>query len=444
MNYNVIFCYTVNDKVKYIRDDDDLNTIREMDRLDLNKPELAIHYFTMMGDDYTLDRDGLIHYKNDFNREHKEILNEWIITKSGKKHKLDYKKYYNHNNAVSQYFLSKTDKTLINSFMPINEQEFYILEQCYNAGLITINDKYKNELTECYGVDFSRYYTHLFLDIKIPFGEGKIKTINELSNNLEFGIYRVKITYSNEDFTNVFNFSKTSHYTSSTLKALFEIQDDYGLKFELLQPDEDFNYNCLIYDNDCLINGKKIFNDWYKSLENIRKKYPKNKLIKFLMSSLWGILCGFKKVYIPREKEKEYDMTHKTSVEPSEYKIIDIADNGDYITVDTKDPYKYNLARIKPFLTGFGRLKILKLLHNNDLVKNVVRIHTDGITLNKNVDFSKLGLPYNYYPSQEDKTTGLMLFKNAVYGFHLCSKCNQLFSYEDFKIHKNNNKCEKI
>ena len=104
----------------------------------------------------------------------------------------------------------------------------------------------------------------------------------------------------------------------------------------------------------------------------------------------------------------------------------------------------YNLARIKPFLTGFGRLKILKLLHNNDLVKNVVRIHTDGITLNKNVDFSKLGLPYNYYPSQEDKTTGLMLFKNAVYGFHLCSKCNQLFSYEDFKIHKNNNKCEKI
>ena len=215
MSYNVIFCFSQNGKVKYIGDKDELNTLQEMNRLELNKPELGLHYFTMMGDDYTLDRDGLIQYKNDFNREHKEILNEWIKTKSGKKYKLDYKKYYNHNNAVSQYFLSKIDKSLIDSFERTTEQEFYILEQCYNAGLITINEKYKNVLTECNGVDFSRYYTHLLLDIKVPFGKGIIKTIYELPKTLEFGIYRVKITYTNKDFINVFNFSKTSHYTFS-------------------------------------------------------------------------------------------------------------------------------------------------------------------------------------------------------------------------------------
>lgn len=444
MSYNVIFCFSQNEKVKYIEDKDELNTLQEMNRLDLNKPELGLHYFTMMGDDYTLDRDGLIQYKNDFNREHKEILNEWITTKSGKKHKLDYKKYYNHNNAVSQYFLSKVDKSLINSFMSVSEKEFYILEQCYNAGLITINDKYKNVLTDCYGVDFTKYYTHLLLDIKVPFGRGKIKTIGELSNNLEFGIYRVKITYTNDDFKNVFNFSKTSHYTSSTLKTLFEIQNEYGLKFELLEPDDVFDYNCMTYDNTDLINGKKIFNDWYMSLKNIMKKYPKNKLIKFLMSSLWGNICGFKKVYIPRNKEKEYDMTHMTDNEPSEYKIIDVADNGDNITVKTTDPYKYNLARIKPFLTGFGRLKIFKVLHSNNLVKDVVRIHTDGIVLNKMVDFSKLGLPYNYYPTQEDKTTGQMMFANAVYGYHHCPKCKGFFCYKDFKEHKKIIECVEI
>ena len=67
---------------------------------------------------------------------------------------------------------------------------------------------YKNIPTDCYGYDFSRYYTNLLLSLQIPMCPGIKRKINNLDfNNLDFGIYRVKIEYTNKDFTNIFNFS---------------------------------------------------------------------------------------------------------------------------------------------------------------------------------------------------------------------------------------------
>ena len=55
---------------------------------------------------------------------------------------------------------------------------------------------------------------------------GKKTKINNLDfDNLDFGIYRVKIEYTNKDFTNIFNFSSENHYTSSTLYYLNKIKD---------------------------------------------------------------------------------------------------------------------------------------------------------------------------------------------------------------------------
>lgn len=76
----------------------------------------------------------------------------------------------------------------------------------------------------------------------------------------------------------------------------------------------------------------------------------------------------------------------------------------------------------------------MKFIHNTQTEKHIVRIHTDGIVFDKLFEFDKMGL--DYYPKPEDKTTGLIKYKNAVYGFHICSKCNGEFSYKNFICHQ--------
>ena len=45
-----------------------------------------------------------------------------------------------------------------------------------------------------------------------------------------------------------------------------------------------------------------------------------------------------------------------------------------------------------------------------NILDKVVRIHTDGIVLNKEHDFTHI----KYHPTPEDKTTGKMIFKNVI------------------------------
>ena len=429
-NYKVIFYYKEGEQVYYIEDKDENNTLRKMSILDINNPDLKLHSFKMLGKDYTKCHKDLIKYKKEFNKETNEIFTEKIKTPSGKTYNLDYTKYFNHSDAVLYYFMSKVNKDILSRIEKPTEDEFYIMERCYNAGLITLNLKYKNKKTQCFGYDYSRYYTHLLLDMNFSTKRGKIETLNKLDyDNVKFGIYRIKITYKKEEFTNIFTFSKFHHYASSTIKYLIQIKDKYGLEFELLPADEKYDYNALTYDNEYLINGKEIFGDWYKSLENIRKKYPKNSILKHMMSSLWGMICSFKRIYVSEDNIEDYDISHLKRVLKTEYKILDI--DKDYIIVKSDDAYNHSLARLKPFMSSLGRLKIMRLLIDSKLEENIVRIHTDGIVLNKEVNFKELKKnKYNYYPSPEDKTTGIMVYENAVFGFHVCQNCHEKNPYK--------------
>jgi len=428
MDYKVIYFYSQNDEVFYIEDEDKNNTLHETTMKELKNPENKFHHFHAFENYYKTHSD-LIKFKEEFNTLTNEMKSVKLKTLNGKIYALYYKKFYNHNNAVLNVFLSRNKSNLMEQFEPITQEEFYIFERCLNSGLITLNLDYKNKETKCFGYDYSRYYTHLLTIMRIPTKAGVKHILDDVKwGKLEFGIYRVKITYTNEKFTNIFNFSKLHHYTSSTLNHLYKIKNDYGLSFELLKDDK-YNYNALIYNEKDLIKGSKIFNEWYKSLEIIKEKYPKNRLVKHLMSSLWGTLCSFKKVYT--HNLEEYDVTYITSTEETEYKIIDHLEDDAYMMVNTSDAYKYPLARIKPFLTALGRLNIMKVIESEKLEDSITRIHTDGIVLNKEHDFTHL----KYYPKPEAKTTGNIKFKNALYGFHICPTCKEEFKYSDFICH---------
>jgi len=431
MEYKVIYYYVEYKEIYYIEDSDDSNELKTLSFLKINKPENKFHSFRMF-EDYTRCQQDLIRFKTNFTNWVEEIKTVPLKTKSKKYYRLDYKSFFNHNGAVFHFFKSKNKNEDLDQFEPVSQDEFLIFERCYNAGLICLNLEYKKQPTQCYGYDFSRYYTHLLKSMRIPKSQGIKKDLDSVEfGKLDFGIYRVKIEYTNKALTNIFNFNSDNHYTSSVLNYLESIKDIYGIKLTLLKTDSDYNYNALVYDEKDLIKGEKLFKDWFKALESIREQFPENRLVKHLMSSLWGTLTSFNKVYT--EDLSEYDATYLDDLEESEHKIIKHKDNH-YVLVKASNAFNHSLARIKPFLTAFGRLKLMKLIIEQNLDKDIVRLHTDGLVFNKPVDFESMGL--SYYPKPENKTTGLIKYHNAVYGFHICPNCGCEFRYKDFKNHK--------
>ena len=433
MEYNVIYYYYEGMVVNYISDNDDTNELKQMCCKELNKPGNKIHAFKIF-EDYEPTHEDLIRFKINFTNYVNELKAKPIKNLATKKFfKLDYKKYHSHNDAVLYFFLSTLPKDYLNEFEKVSKDEFYIYERCLNSGLITLNLEYRNKPTQCYGQDFSRFYPNLLLSLKIPTQKGTKQMLTNVSyGKLQYGIYRIKINYTNPEFTNIFNFSSQNHYHSSTINYLYNVKDKYGLTFELLQDDE-YDYNAYIYEFDNLIPGKNIFKNWFKMLENLREQYPKNKLIKVLMSTLWGNLTSFKKTYVNLDDTELYDMTYLDDEEDSEYKIVKHKDDKYHIVL-SEDAYNYGLARIKPFLTSFARLYIMKFIHITETEKHVTRVHTDGIVFNKAFEFDKMNL--DYFPKPEDKTTGLINYHNAVYGFHICPHCKNEFSFKNLKTHE--------
>ena len=296
MDYNVIYYYTNNELACYIEHGDDLNEYKTIDIKELNKPEHKFHSFGLL-DGYEKNHESLIRFKQNMITWMNEIKSVTVLTKFKKHYNLKYYKYFSHNDAAFLEF-KRHNKEMFDEMEFMNKEEYYIHERCRNSGLMTLNNDFKNKPTQCYGYDFTRFYVHQLLNMKIPKKQGKKESLKIVEyGKLKFGIYRIHIS-GNKQFLNIFNTCKEHHYTGSTINQLYKYKDKYDLTFELLEPDEQYNYNALIYEYSDLIRGSDVFKVWFDELEQIRSKFPKNKLVKMLMTTLWGQLTSFKKVYI--------------------------------------------------------------------------------------------------------------------------------------------------
>jgi len=373
---------------------------------------------------YENKESDLKRFKQDFIDECDELKKVPIKTKSNKYFSIKYKKYYNHSDAVYYNWKSYIKSDVLKQFKKVRKEEFYIIERCYNAGLITLNLDYKNKPVMCYSRDYSSYYSNLLINMKIPFREGKKYNLESVNyGKLKYGIYRIEIKYTNNQFTNIFNFSEDNHYTSTTLNSIYKYKDYFGLSFNLLEVNDEYDYNALIWEYDDLMDGEKLFGDWLNDMLSVKKKIPKNKLVKHLISSLWGTLTGFKNLYF--DDFEDLDLTRMNSSVDSDYKLRKITDSGKYKCVESDNAYKYKLARMKPFITSLGRKKMFELVMNNNLIDKVIAIHTDRLTLTEDYDFSKV---CKYYPVPEAKSSGNIVFENAIYYKHICEKCNGQYS----------------
>jgi hypothetical protein len=404
------YFYQVGQIVYFIDDaSDDLYEQCITEKLEEAKAEF--NYFESFKG-YETTHESLIQFKNDFNKWDQEI-------KSIPNCSVNYTKYYNHESAVKMTFMSKAS-TQIKALNcdQITYKELAYFERCNNGGLITMDEQYKNVVTECYGYDYSSFYPSMLAmkGFQIPTKEGKLKRFINLDyDHLQYGIYKVKVMCNDPRFKKLFAFSPNHYYTHYALEFAYQHKDEFNITFELII---DCEHNALVYFTTTLVESTKIFKPWYNYLMTLKQKFPKNKLIKHLLSSLWGMLIKFNRQFF-EEDLFDLDISELDDEDETEYKLInekrykdDNYENGVrllYEVVESSNPYSNPLARLKPFFVSFCRVHIGDLIISEELIDNVIRIHTDGITLNTEHDFTHLF----YYPIPEDKTTGSIYWENV-------------------------------
>jgi hypothetical protein len=357
----------------------------------LNLPPYEKYHSFELFKGYEATDDGLVKFKSDFDIWCHELLHNDILD-------IEYTKYFNHRSAVELTF-QRLCKGRYEHFDEIDKIESNWIEATHNGGLTYCNPG----TYQTYGYDFSSFYPRNMADYNFifPTKKGKEQFITELPDDFKLGFYRVKITSDHKHATKLFSFSKNNVYTNITLKHAQELCDDYNFKMELIVDDKP---NAYIYDKG--IKGHSVFGTWLNKLLLIKKQFPKNKLVKHLLSSVWGTLTRYNKI-TKKYEDIEAEKLKICLTDKADYKILDYIWTNDqefYTLQCMGKPYKMNF-RLKSFLTAFGRVKTARIAEED--LDSCVRIHTDGIVFNKEMKF------YFDHLLPEDKTTGLINWINV-------------------------------
>ena len=297
---------------------------------------------------------------------------------------------------------------------PVHWCEYKWYKLCANGGLTYLRavGKYYN----CYGQDFSMSYPTDMSEISfmIPSKEGQEKTLSKLpdqSRYISYGIYRVRIESDDENFKQVFKFSKYHGYTHFSLRFAFEMAKTMKIKIELIQDGEP---NAYIYDKSCLIHGNELFGNWYHRILDMKTDLPANGIVKLLSSSAWGHINELSVIH--KTGEQLLAMTAEgikigniDNYEDCQYVIVHEKFCRDTILfqlVDLNKPVYKIPIRLLPFITSFSRAKMGNLIKKYNLFDKVIRIQTDSITFSENPNLSVKGFEF------DKKISGDLEFKS--------------------------------
>jgi hypothetical protein len=374
------------------------------------------HRFTL-SKRYPETEEGIRQYLADFTVWCKEM-------RARKMFHIDYKGFSCDNTAVLLTFMNNCNKNILNMFDDIDLKEMMWINACHNGGLTFV----ENGTYDCYGYDFKMFYPTILgsrehnMTFKYPTKKGKQYKVKKLNFNkpLRFGYYKVMITSDHPDRLKLFAFSSKNIYTNYAIEFAYNHLADYNFKIELIVDD---TFNAYLYDDDCIIESHKVFNEWFYKLKCMRADLPKNPLVKYLLSSLSGQLTSYnieliKINELPDEvDERLCSFCDNMDIKKYDKAIYDVfyddnnPDNNTYKIIDLHKPMKYGVGRFKAFLMAFAR-NLTASIAMTDL-QNVVRIHTDGIVFKKEQDFSKsdVGFKLNGFLIPEEKTTGNIHFE---------------------------------
>lgn len=387
----------------------------------MTKEFKSIHYIDLfkikkryaMLTGYEANDKDMIRFAKDFRDWVEEIKDNDIFT-------FDYLKYSSHESVCVDMF-KKLCHGNYEDMEDIDQIEFEWIESCNNASLT-----YCNKGThQCYGYDYSSKYPSILATehFHIPTKRGKQQTLTELPEYPKVGFYKVLIVSNDNRFNKVWNYNPRQVYTNYSLAFANKCKKQgYKVDIHLIQCEN----NCYIYgeldkkdeNKTGVIKCSKVFHKWYDYLFELKQEFPKNKLVKLMTSSLWGRLAEFNRIFRTEdelEKTKldftlDYDPNHKYYVRNIQYSSKRKTDV--YELIESKRPYRFNIARIKPFLISKSRAVIGAVAM--EYIDDVVRIHTDNVTFNKqHDDVIEKHSTKMLKLTKEDKTTGLMTFNGV-------------------------------
>lgn len=424
-NFDLLFFYEQDEQITMVYENS--TTIKTIDKQEFNELQkvcrINMKYFT----GYENTKDDLIAFRSDF-ISWNEALKKPTFYKNGKKYWLDIKHYPSLQIAIFEIFRNFCPIKLkeIRS-KKIGKEEFLILDKLTTSGLITFDKSYENKTVNTYGYDFSSEYPNFMCNLVFPRNAGKKVIMEKIDwNKIPYGIYRVKIVCSDKTFVKLFNFSP-HHYTSRQLKDLYKLKDRFNIKFDLLQSDDEYDYNAYLYEENDFYIGEDLFGEWNNAMEEIKKVGGSNQLVKILRSSLWGNLCETNKIYINYQGEnelEEYDCE-------TDYYYKGLK-NLQHVLIKYDDIAKHGgFYRMKYFLTTNVRMFMLSYALKNNIEEKLIRIHTDSFMLNSPHNFH-LKMNKGIKPTNESKSTGKIKFYNVMRYMHIC-ECGKEYKYSDRK-----------
>jgi len=402
-----------NQGVYYYYNGEEYKTTKTIHQVKMNQFEL--HH------SYDESNEGLKTYY-----ENMKVWSEQIKSKFTKC-KFDYLSKYN-DMIASVHFCMMYIKKYIQTHDEITFTEQNWIEKCYNTGLQSC--KPQDKAIKLYSYDGKGFYQYVLSseDFLIPDKEGYETTLNELPKRkeLKHGFYHVKITSENPNANMVFAFSPEHTYYYYDLYFAMKHKKALDFKIELFQDNEP---NAYLYDS--LIKSSDIFCKWNTTINELKKEFPENKLLKNLGSKVWGKLVEFNHYIVEgSELDKNFDKYKDCNIIRT--KIYGAYEEADYREVhyvqDEAKPYKYNI-RLKAQLTSYGRSLVSNYAIEN--IDNLVRIHTDSMSFTqpwKELDKKIF--------KKEEKTSGLVQFKKCNDCWHECWKCHTQFKWEQYQNHK--------
>ena len=268
----------------------------------------------------------------------------------------------------------------------ITEKEAQFLYKTNQGAII-----YSNKIVytgEGHIYDVNNFYASIMksVNFRVPIKEGTFRTLSEdefkkmQETYFLYGIYRVIIKNTIKT-RKLFRKNVDNYYTSIDLN----VAKSLGLKMKLITDGED---NFLSYGSGTCLSGSTIFKPFVDYLTNL-KKVTNNKIYKVILNSLWGALSQFAKVPKPLIYDVTRDFAYgKIFAQKKDVMIIKEGfTNFPNWKVDflfKSRIYKYNWARIKPFMLAKGRETIGRLIKPH--LQHIRRIHTDGFISDKKLD----------------------------------------------------------
>ena len=355
-----------------------------------------------------------------------KIWSEQIQSKFNKC-KFDY--LSKHNDMIAtEHFCKMYIKKFLDSFDTITFTEQKWIEKCNNSGLQVY--KPTNGAVKVYSYDGKGFYQFVLSleEFLIPDKEGYETTLDKLpkKKDLKHGYYHIKITSDNPDAKMVFSFNSDNVYYYYDLYFALQHKETLSFNFELVQDNEP---NAYLYNS--VVKSSDIFSKWSKTINELKKEYPDNKLLKNLGSKVWGKLCEFNE-FIVEDEELQKNLEKYNDCEIIRTKKYGEFGTPDYREIhylqDPEKPYK-NSIRIKSQITSFTRQYICNIAIKD--IDNLVRVHTDCISFNKAVK-----MPDRNIMKKEDKSSGLIQIYSCNKLRHECWRCKEQFQYADYLNHK--------